>query len=40
MDYQTFLENKRHSIGQFGFDPIWMPDTAFDFQKENIDLFG
>ena len=32
-DYQTFLENKRHSIGNFGFDANYIPDIAFDFQK-------
>lgn len=33
MDYINFLENKRHSIGNFGFEPVYMPDMAFDFQK-------
>ena len=32
-DYQTFLENKRHSIGNFGFDANYIPDISFDFQK-------
>lgn len=32
-DYLKFLENKRHSIGNFGFDANYIPDTAFDFQK-------
>lgn len=32
-DYQTFLENKRHSIGNFGFNANYIPDIAFDFQK-------
>lgn len=36
MNYYTFLENKKHLTGQFGFDPIWMPDIAFQFQKEVI----
>lgn len=36
MDYKTFLERKRHSTGDFGFEPIWMPDSAFDFQKAII----
>lgn len=36
MDYKEFLESKRHSIGNSGFDPVWMPDIAFDFQKEII----
>ena len=37
MTYKEFLERKKHSIGNFGFDPIWMPDIAFDFQKHIID---
>jgi hypothetical protein len=33
MDYQEFIESKKHSIGNFGFEPSWMPACAFDFQK-------
>lgn len=36
MDYQTFLRSKKHSSGEFGFDPVWMPDGAFDFQQHII----
>lgn len=36
-DYQAFLESKRHSVGNFGFDPVWMPDCAFDFQRHIIE---
>lgn len=36
MNYQQFIENKKHSIGNFGFEPVWMPDCAFDFQREII----
>jgi hypothetical protein len=32
-DYQKFLENKRHTIGNFGFDANFIPEIAFDFQK-------
>lgn len=35
-DYLKFLESKRHTTGQFGFEPVWMPDRAFDFQREII----
>lgn len=35
-DYQRFIEAKRHSIGNSGFDPQWIPDSAFDFQKHII----
>jgi len=33
MDYLEFLERKRHSIGNSGFDCNFIPDIAFDFQK-------
>jgi len=36
MNYKEFLENKKHSIGNFGFDVNYIPDIAFDFQKEII----
>lgn len=36
MDYQTFLRSKKHSSGDFGFDPVWMPEGAFDFQQHII----
>lgn len=36
MDYQEFLQTKRHTLGDHGFDPIWMPDRAFDFQQHVI----
>lgn len=32
-DYELFLENKKHSIGNFGFEANYIPDIAFDFQK-------
>jgi len=37
MKYQEFIKNKRHSIGEFGFDANYIPDMAFDFQKEIIE---
>jgi len=36
-EYLEFLEKKRHSIGNFGFEPIWYPDCAYDFQKYIIE---
>jgi len=36
-NYLRFLEGKRHSIGEFGFDANYMPDIAFDFQKHIIE---
>ena len=32
-NYLEFLEKKRHSIGDFGFKPNYIPEIAFDFQK-------
>jgi hypothetical protein len=32
-EYEKFLESKRHSIGNFGFEANYIPDIAFDFQK-------
>lgn len=37
MDYKQFLEQKRHTIGEFGFAPKFYPDMAFDFQKYIIE---
>lgn len=37
MNYTEFLERKRHSIGDFGFEPNYIPDIAFDFQKYIIE---
>lgn len=36
MDYQKFINSKKHSLGNHGFEPIWMPDCAFDFQSHII----
>lgn len=34
MNYQEFIENKRHTSIDFGFEPLWLPDEClFDFQK-------
>jgi len=32
-DYLKFIEQKKHSIGSFGFKANFIPDMAFDFQK-------
>jgi hypothetical protein len=37
MEYKEFLERKRHSIGEFGFEANYIPDMAFDFQKHIIE---
>jgi hypothetical protein len=36
MTYEEFILNKKHSIGDFGFEPNYYPDMAFDFQCEII----
>jgi len=36
LEYSDFVSTKKHSIGNYGFDPLWMPDIAFDFQKHII----
>ena len=35
-EYDKFIESKKHLLGSFGFDSNFIPDMAFDFQKEII----
>ena len=35
-DYTKFLQAKTHEGAKHGFEPIFMPDSAFDFQKAMI----
>lgn len=37
MDYQEYLRTKSQEGASHGFEPVFMPDTAFDFQKSLID---
>lgn len=37
MTYQTFLEARRQAPMWHGFDPVWMPDFLFGFQKHLVD---
>lgn len=37
MSYIEFIKSKRHLTGEFGFDPVWMPDYLFDFQKYMVE---
>ena len=37
MRYEEFLKSKQHLIGNFGFEPTFFPNCAFDFQKDIID---
>lgn len=36
MKYKEFLESKKHLLGNYGFKCNYIPDMAFDFQKEII----
>lgn len=36
-DYETFILNKQQLSGNFGFDPVYIPDRMFDFQKHITD---
>jgi len=33
LNYLDFLKRKKHSTDNYGFAPVWMPDSGFDFQK-------
>jgi superfamily II DNA or RNA helicase len=37
MEYLDFLQKKRHSIGDFGFQVNYIPEIAFDFQGHIIE---
>ena len=37
MNYNEFLESKKHSLGNSGFDANYYPDIAFDFQRYIIE---
>jgi len=37
MDYKEFIESKTNLSGNFGFKPVWIPDTLFDFQKHIVE---
>lgn len=34
--YNNFIASKRHLIGEFGFEPSFIPSRAFDFQADII----
>lgn len=36
-DYATFLARKSQLGGEHGFEPLWMPDFLFDFQKSLVE---
>lgn len=33
MEYEKFLETKKHSSNNFGIETSWTPDSMFDYQK-------
>lgn len=37
MDYNQFLDSKKHLLGDFGFKADFLPDIGFDFQKYVIE---
>jgi hypothetical protein len=37
MNYDEFLQNKTQGGADHGFEPLWMPDFLFDFQRELVD---
>jgi len=37
MKYEEFIAKKKHSLGSYGFNPLWMPKMAFDFQSAIIE---
>ena len=37
MEYAEFIKAKKHSLGEFGFEPLWFADKSFNFQKHIID---
>lgn len=37
IDYNDFLQSKKHTLNEYGFDANYIPDIAFDFQKHIIE---
>jgi len=37
MNYKEFIDSKRHISWNFWFEPVYMPDKIFDFQKDIIE---
>ena len=35
--YSSFLESKTQLGGEFGFTPLWLPDSLYDFQAELVE---
>jgi len=37
MDYTEFLQRKAQLGGEYGFDPVWLPDMLFPFQRALVE---
>ncbi len=37
MDYATFIDRKLHTGSEHGFEPLWMPDSLFPFQRSLVE---
>jgi superfamily II DNA or RNA helicase len=37
MEYEEFVKQKKHLLGNFGFEANYIPDMAFDFQRHIIE---
>ncbi len=37
MNYNDFLDEKMHFSGMSGFDPVFVPDFLFGFQKTLVE---
>ncbi len=37
VDYQKFLDDKQQEGARYGFDPIWLPDWLYGFQRSLIE---
>lgn len=37
MKYEEFLNGKLHTKNDYGFKPVWLPDTLYDFQKALVE---
>lgn len=37
MNYEDFINSKKHLLGEFGFKPNFIPSIAFDFQQNVIE---
>jgi len=35
--YSEFLKSKSQASGMAGFEPLWLPDFLFDFQRHLVD---